>query len=158
VPLKLFWKSLMNVTLRITILFALLGPLLGGIVLAFIYSPEDSAHFLFLPGKGGALAVLIVLVIFYPKALLIGFVPACLTGVTYAHLWQKVTVKKSPWPSRLALSGVLGGVFAGVFHGFALPLFTQDYSFSRWHWLGMSGAIAAMICAAIAPAVVKSKD
>lgn len=148
----------MNVTLRITILFTLLGPLLGGIALVFVYSPEESFHLLFLPGKGAPLAALIVLVVFYPKALGIGFVPAFFTGFTYAHLWQMGSTKKSQWPLRLALSGVLGGVFTGAFHGLFLPFFTQDYLLSRWLWLGMCGAIAAIICAAIAPRVVKAKD
>lgn len=148
----------MNVTLRISLLFTLLGPLLGGIALVFFYSPEESFHLLFLPGKGAPLAALIVLVIFYPKALVTGFVPAFLTGFTYANLWEKGSIKKLPWPLCLVLSGILGGVFTGAFHGFFLPFFSQDYLLSRWLWFGMCGTIAAMICAAIAPKFVKSKD
>ena len=143
----------MNPSVRITVLFALLGPPIGGIFAVLFSAPSNFAQLM----QANEIVVLSVIVLFYPKAMAIGFVPALITGVTYSKMLELPLTLALPLPIRLFLCGLVGWALTAIFHGVVLPFATNDYLLSRWLLLSAAGATASIVCAILAARIMRTK-
>jgi hypothetical protein len=132
--------------LKVTLIFAFIGPLLGAFGIWIVTGIGKVTHLADVPFQ---LFVAVGLTVStYPIALLLGFLPAGLTGFLYAYLVnRKFLLKPNSYFTNAIVGAILGLLFTGAY-ALALHRPPGDPA-SKWYsiiaWPGaFSGAMLAL--------------
>jgi hypothetical protein len=132
--------------LKVALLFALLGPLIGSLAFSFsagVSHAQLATNWLFLIAGTLKLAVVV-----YPVATLLGLIPAALTGATFAYFIQRNILSLRNYLVNSIVCAGLGAMFCGV-PAIALHHPPRD-TFAQWFQLllpygAFSGAVLSLV-------------